>query len=461
MGDGGWGVGRRQGNPGWGNPLIDEDDGWGHPMTGEEIIRDIVDMMVNDILRQDEKRQVEAARAARAVVKAVTAEMLRSVMPPHRSPLFQAVFLGRFIVDLKGGYIDPRQIGARTAGSPSLENLVQELEDELMEFTVLHIRFDSYANDAPTGGLYKISHDAYAYPGYHHRGETGRRSLVTHWRYGTLELTALPGLHVEGRARPVDDPDWVQFDGDTPANSGRGRPLPEMGEGTDGLHQHAEFWFAVEQSWDPLPEAADDFLLREAVFAAWETVNSDRREEWLHSHFEYQVDRHYERHRELCDALRLAQAYQRLAVTRAVEHAVTELRVVVPYTETGLPELVLHLGTEPDSPLCNSYSQASAESLVARCAADPCRQATFDEVDVAQARVDRQNAQEEEVRRNLACAARAHRRWQEMRDGPPPAKLARKGHLLRIGEQPGSVVRGVAAPSHSNLRQFLAEDSPA
>ena len=82
--------------------------------------------------------------------------------------------------------------------------MVRELEFELTEFTVSHIRFDSYANDVPAGGLYEISHDAYAYRGYHHRGETGFCSLVTHWRYGTFELTALPGSHVEDRARPLD-----------------------------------------------------------------------------------------------------------------------------------------------------------------------------------------------------------------------------------------------------------------
>lgn len=49
--------------------------------------------------------------------------------------------------------------------------MVRELEFELTEFTVSHIRFDSYANDVPAGGLYEISHDAYAYRGYHHRGE--------------------------------------------------------------------------------------------------------------------------------------------------------------------------------------------------------------------------------------------------------------------------------------------------
>ena len=214
--------------------------------------------------------------------------------------------------------------------------------------------------------------------------------------------------------------------------------------------------FAIEQSWDPLPEVADNFLLREAVFDAWETVNSGRRQEWERRHFEYQVDEHYERHQELSDALRLAQAYQRLAMTRAVEHAVKVLPVVVPCAETGPPELVLYLGNEPASPLCNSYSLAAAESLVARCAADPCRQATFTEVDVAQARVDRQKFLEEQAKRQLACAARANRRWRAVRDGPPPAKLARRGHPPRRGDQPGGVPQGVADPSRLSLRQLLS-----
>ena len=64
-------------------------------MTDEEIIWDIVEYMVHDIMEEDKERQVEAARAARAVAKAVTAEMLRCAMPPYRSPLCQVVFLGR------------------------------------------------------------------------------------------------------------------------------------------------------------------------------------------------------------------------------------------------------------------------------------------------------------------------------------------------------------------------------
>ena len=72
-----------------GNPSIVDYDGSGHQMTGEEVIRDVVNTMVNDI-RED----------ARAVIKAVTVEVLRCAMPTQRSPLCQVVSLCRFIADL-------------------------------------------------------------------------------------------------------------------------------------------------------------------------------------------------------------------------------------------------------------------------------------------------------------------------------------------------------------------------
>ena len=79
-------------------------------------------------------------------------------------------------------------------------------------------------------------------------------------------MTGLPGLHDENRAGWGEDPDWGSFAGPTPARTGSGRPMPRMREGADGYRQHAEFWFTIEQSWDPLPEYG--CLLREAVFDA-------------------------------------------------------------------------------------------------------------------------------------------------------------------------------------------------
>ena len=68
-------------------------------------------------------------------------------------------------------------------------------------------------------------------------------------------------------------------------------------------------------------------------------------------------------------------------------------------------------------------------------------QATFTAVDVARARADRQKDLGEQAKRQLACAARARRRWRTIRDGPSAAKVARGG-----------------SPPLS-LRQFLAGDA--
>ena len=285
-------------------------------MTGEEIIRDVVNTMVND-----------SWESSRAVIRTVKAEMLGCAMPAHRSPLCQVLFICRFIDDLQHGRLDPRQYGAPATGGPFefLEDVVLDLEQELMPYAERHIGFERYAGDAPTGGMHEVCPDAFAYLGKNPRGNAGRCSLFTHWLYGTLAVTGLPGLHDENRARWGEDPDWGPFHGNTPAQTGRGRPLPRMGEGTDGFRQHAEFWFAIEQSWDPLPEYG--CLLREAVFDAWKTMNRDRRQTWERRHYEAHVDEHYGRYQDLSNAVRLIQAYQRLAMTCVMEHVVKELPV--------------------------------------------------------------------------------------------------------------------------------------
>ena len=101
--------------------------------------------------------------------------------------------------------------------------------------------------------------------------------------------------------------------------------------------------------------------------------------------------------------------------------------MVLPYAATGPLELVVYLATELALPL---YSFDAAVSLVARRSAKPCCQATFTEADVAQARVDRQKFLNlgEQAKHQLACGTRARRRWRTMRDGPPTAKMARRGH---------------------------------
>ena len=136
--------------------------------------------------------------------------------------------------------------------------------------------------------------------------------------------------------------------------------------------------------------------------------------------------------------MRLLQAHQRLAMTRVMAHVAQALPVVLPYAATGPLELVLYLAWELALPLS---SDNAVMSLVARWSEKPCCQATFTAVDVARARADWQRDLGEQAKRQLACAARARRRWRTMRDGPPAAKTARGGSLPL------------------SLRQFLAGDS--
>ena len=58
----------------------------------------------------------------------------------------------------------------------------------------------------------------------------------------------------------------MEFAGHTPYAGGCGRPLLVMGAGVAGLRDHAYHWWVVEAwSWDPLPEAADNYLLRTTI----------------------------------------------------------------------------------------------------------------------------------------------------------------------------------------------------
>ena len=145
----------------------------------------------------------------------------------------------------------------------------------------------------------------------------------------------------------------------------------------------------------------------------------------------------------------LAQAHQRLALVRAVTHwlgavdfdplaEVEDPRryLRVAYASTGEPELVWYIGTAPDG-LWNLYARPSAERFLARCAVHACRQATCTGSDVVHAVVRSVIQAVVQSVVQAVDAALADHRWRERRDGPPPAGLGRRGHLLRVGEEPG------------------------
>ena len=179
---------------------------------------------------------------------------------------------------------------------------------------------------------------------------------------------------------------------------------------------------------------------------------------WRRSEFEWEVDQQYEHLWGLHDQVRLAQAHQRLALVRAVTHWLDAVdfdplaevegprrNLRVAYASTGEPEFVWYIGTGPDG-MWNLYNRPSAVRFLDRCAVHPCRQATCTGLDVDHA-VVRSVIQAVVQSVVQAVGARsvmdivdnttAERRWRERRDGPPPAGLGRRGHLLRVGEEPG------------------------
>ena len=95
-----------------------------------------------------------------------------------------------------------------------------------------------------------------------------------------------------------------------------------------------------------------------------------------------------------------------------------------------------YIGTGPGG-MWNLYNRPSAVRFLDRCAVHPCRQATCTGLDVDHAVVRSVIQAVVQSVVQAADAALADRRWRERRDGPPPAGLGRRGHLLRVGEEPG------------------------
>ena len=395
-------------NDGWGCAYCEEKN-----RSREEIIQDIVQTTVARICAD-----------ARVEARSVAADMLKCAMRAHWSPLHRVVSGCRLIDDLRSGRVTPL---AAPGPFEFLEDVVLDLERDVMRYGEVHVDFSRWEGDCPKGLLY-YGH-AYGYDGFYQgqgerpRGTAGQCGLVDHWVHGTLALDGLPGLHEEDRAAWGDDEhDWVPFIGPTPGGDGGGRPVPWMGAGFHAYRAHAEFWFAVEQHWDPLPERGS--LLREAVFRAWEALNRWPWQAYSRPEYEAEVDRQYERH---LLAARLLRAHQRLAMTRAMEEVGKRAQFAMPYDETGPLQVVLALARELTLPMAPAHA---AVVLIDRWGEKPCRQATFTAVDVTRVRAQWRRSLEEscaEAKRQVARFALERRHRRTTLDGLPVAKVARVG----------------------------------
>ena len=439
-------------------------DGWATRVivTDRDALLVTVDGVIVELERCEQARQDEARRVAWAIDDAVIASILRTAMPPYQSPLGRLVSLCRFIDDFEAGRVDLREYDTRTVEPVETDTVLQHLEEALTNLEKTSVGFDADYFHVPAAPIYGggvLAPEEHV--GWNTRGATVSRSLEQHWQYGPLYLgaTALPGQYLEDRSGPGEPPIWVEFAGPTPYAGGRGRPFPLMGEGRPGMLEHAYHWWVVEVgSWDPMPSPADNYVLRESILDAWEAVNHAPKSaapQIRRSEFEWEVDQQYEHLWGLNDQVRLAQAHQRLALVSAVtqwadavgvdsvsgvEGPRRNLRFA--YAPTGEPELVWYIGTGPggSAVLWDLYDRPSAVRFLDRCAEPPCRLATYTGLDVDHAVVRSViQAMIQDVVRAVGARSvwTAERRWRERRDGPPPAGLGRRGHLLRVGEEPG------------------------